>query len=202
MTPDADRERLIADVFVCFADIWGAAWKQRTAEAADAVRLVTLWTVALEGLSDARIRAGMVNLIRSGLEFPPVPGKFRELCAIDPVELGLPSADEAYYQATGPIEHRAWVVRCALATLAGEGIDAHWLRTHFDPGTRRKFAAAYADTVELAAAGELPPKPAEDWAMIGRHVPDGPRVRRAQMANASEYLRKWREKLDPEGERA
>ena len=87
-------------------------------------------------------------------EWPPNALAFRALCLPSEVDLGLPTAEEAFAQAVGIGSTKHPAVVYAL-----RHIDSHRLRTESAAVARAMFAAAWSKTIEHVSAGGALPAP-------------------------------------------
>ena len=133
------------------------------------------WIIALRDLSFDQINAGFNRMVLEKLQYPPNPIQFRALCFPRAEDLGLPSEDEAFCQATGNNEKKhPWVIEM-LRRMGAERndfsrADAKKARTlfkkHWDLIIDRVMAGEEAPEVELEIE-DKPKKASKEVAAAG-----------------------------------
>lgn len=161
---DAQAGQLINDLIRELRAIF-PAWKQAWPTAKHQELAKVTWTKAIveAGITDwSMIERGLQWCRSIGTDFMPSAGKFMEHCWPTPVELGLPDAETAYWEACrfshpAMAGHERWshpavyhaAIKCSRHSLLHLPVET----------SRLKFQAAYRDICRELARGVVLPEP-------------------------------------------
>lgn len=119
-----------------------------------------MWINAMAGIKAEMIKVGLERMAcdKKFMVFPPGPLEFRSLCLPRGEDMGLPSFDEAYAQATKLNTDKHQAVIYAINLM----VDPFAFRQAKAAQARDIFQEAWNKTLEFVmAGGELPEKAEE-----------------------------------------
>jgi hypothetical protein len=162
------------------AKIYGHRWTASFGVADDGT-----WAKGLRGMTGPQIAMGLSRCVERGDAWPPSLPEFRALCTPTLEDLGLPSPEDAYREATHAETGHVWTHGAVFS--AAQSVGHFELRNLAQEKTRPAFLKAYEVACRRVLAGES----------LGAPIPKGLEkiATPAKPETVSDALTKMREAL-------
>lgn len=164
--PDAVTSRLFAK----FALLYGHKWVSIYPDQDVLFEAEKAWGEALAGFTLDDIKRGIDKAIDQHPSWPPTVGEFKKLCQFDCSELGLPSLDQAWFEASSTDPRAKYSHGIVLAARNDGRCDAYTWRLLPTGKGMKLFEPIYTDYVNRFKAGEAFDLPIMIEDKVGRPV--------------------------------
>lgn len=150
---DPQPDKVTSRLFAKFGLMYGHKWVSIYPDSDVLIEAEREWGRALAGLSLDDIKRALDRCIDLHPAWPPTVGEFKQLCAPDYADIGVPSQDQAWAQICR--EDSAYSHGVVLAARNDPRCDAYnWRLLPGDQGLK-KFEPIYREYVRRVVDGEV-----------------------------------------------